>query len=239
MGIDATSAGGSDDAPHEGFKVPDATTIPGTLAATPTTVAPGGRVDFDASSFLSGSAQPKGFAWDFDGDGRSDATTEAPRASHVYPTPGHYVARVRVADTRLGSGIGTAEITVTEPPSGPPGPSGPPSGPGGAASARLSVARRGRRGRYTLRVTCTPSCVVRVQPRLTRASARALGSGRRLRAVSRTVRGTARLRVRVGRRVLRRARARGVRVLHVRVRATAAPPGGARVSRTRTVRVRR
>jgi hypothetical protein len=238
MGIDATTTGGSDDAPHEGFKVPDAAKLTGTLTATPASVPAGGKVDFDASSFAAGSPSPKGFAWDFDGDGKTDATTAGPQASHVYGSAGSYMARVRVTDTQLATGTATTQVSVTGPtPSPSPSPGASP-GPGTTRGVQLRVARGGR-GRYAVHATCAPSCSVQVSGRLTRGAARKLGvARRRLRSVSRTVRGTVRIRVRVSRRLLKRARARGVRVLRVVVRSSATPPRGAAVSRRRTVRVR-
>ncbi|MEA2123458.1 MAG: extracellular elastinolytic metalloproteinase [Solirubrobacteraceae bacterium] len=233
MGVDASSTGGEDDHPIEDFKLPTAITLPGTLTATPTSVGAGGTVDFDASSFAAGSSFDKGYAWDFDGNGTTDATTASPQTSHVYSAGGSFVAKVTVTDTRLNTGSATAPITVT----GGPTPT-PTATPGGPGTARLSVPRRGKRGRYAVRVACTPSCVVRVSARLTRPSARALGVRRRLRTRTRTARGTRRLVFKVGRRLRARARARGVHVIRVRIRATAKPAGGATAKRTRTVRVR-
>jgi hypothetical protein len=241
MGIDATTTGGDDTAPKEGFKVPDAGTLTGTLAARPATVDPGGRVDFDASSFLASSNLPKGFTWDFDGDGKVDRTSDGPVVAHTYDDPGSYMAHVRVTDTGLSTGTATTRVTVrgpAQPPTdgGPTQPgSGRPRSPGDGP--RLRVAKRGKL-RYTLRVVCRPSCVVRVRARLTRRTARRLGvTNRRVRSLVRTARGNERVDVHVGRRLVGLARARGLRALRVRVRASARRPSGAGVVRRRTVRV--
>ena len=76
----------------------------GRLRAAPRRPRAGRRVTLDASSFRDPDSLITGYAWDFDGDGHTDARTTRPRTTHVYrrgrDLPGHR-ARARLP-RRLG-----------------------------------------------------------------------------------------------------------------------------------------
>ena len=246
MGTDASTTGGSDDAPKEGFKVPEATTLAGSLSA-PSTAATGATVTFDASSFGTASTYPKGYAWDFDGDGKADAHTEDPTTTHVYTNPGTFTARVIVTDTHAATGTATATIKVTgaaiNPTPTPTATGSPTATPTATAtpapgSVALRFGRTTSRGRYAVIARCDPSCAVRVNARLAKKTAAALGVKPRLAPVRQTVRGTVQLRIALNAKLLQRARARHVRTLSLIVTATATPPGGKALTRRHSVRVR-
>jgi extracellular elastinolytic metalloproteinase len=84
----------------------------GRLRAAPRRTRAGRRVVLDASSFRDPDSLITGYAWDFDGDGRTDARTTRPRMHHVYRRAGTYRATVRVRDFRGGAGVGRVRVVV-------------------------------------------------------------------------------------------------------------------------------
>jgi len=91
-----------------------------TLAANRTRLASGGAVAFGAA----GSTDPDGaiqrYAWDFDGDGVTDATGRA--VTHRYGVAGTYDARLTVTDTDGYTDTASRTITVQAAPTADAGP---------------------------------------------------------------------------------------------------------------------
>jgi PKD repeat protein len=78
--------------------------------ATPDTGSPPLLVTFDGSASRDPEGDALTYAWDFDGDGTTDATT--PQATHEYTTPGAYGARLTVTDAAGKTGTTVIPITV-------------------------------------------------------------------------------------------------------------------------------
>ncbi len=90
----------------EGNRAPVArVTTNKTSGPAPLTVEFDGSESFDADT---GSATGLTFAWDYDGNGTTDATT--PTGSHTYTTAGNYTARLTVTDE--GGRTGTTNIDI-------------------------------------------------------------------------------------------------------------------------------
>ena len=79
--------------------------------ATPTAGTAPLTVNFDGS----GSSDPEGgpltYAWDLDGDGAYDDSTQA-RPIYTYTAGGSYAAKLKVTDDRLAAGTASVNITV-------------------------------------------------------------------------------------------------------------------------------
>lgn len=91
----------------EGNRAPVArATADKTSGPSPLTVQFDGTGSFDADT---GDATGLTYAWDFDGDGTTDATT--PTGSFTYTAPGDYTARLTVTDE--GGRTGTTNIDIT------------------------------------------------------------------------------------------------------------------------------
>jgi hypothetical protein len=213
MGVDASTTGGTDEAPKEGLKTPAVVALTGTLTATPGTIDPGETVSFDASSFGATSEFVKGYQWDFEGDGTVDQTTLSPTTTHAYPGAGAFPAKVTVIDTQGSSGEGTANVTVR-----------------GPVVPAIAIAKRGRRSRFAVTVTCARRCAVRITAKLSR------GLGKLSRTT--TVTGRRKLTLKLSARTRRRAKRRHIRTLKVKVAVAATPDGGETRTVKRTVRLR-
>jgi NADH-quinone oxidoreductase subunit L len=74
-------------------------TVPDGLRVT----ANGRSVEVDARRNGRASARPLDYAFDFDDDGKPEATGATPTASHVYAQPGQHTIRVTVTDPRWGT----------------------------------------------------------------------------------------------------------------------------------------
>jgi len=82
------------------------------LGTVPATVAEGDTVRFNAS----GSADTVGierYAWDFDGDGQTDAT--GPTVTYTYDTPGEFAPAVTVVDAAGNTDTANGHLTVVGP----------------------------------------------------------------------------------------------------------------------------
>jgi PKD repeat protein/glucose/arabinose dehydrogenase len=91
----------------EGNRAPVArATADRTSGPAPLTVQFDGTASFDADT---GDATGLTYAWDFDGDGTTDATT--PTGSFTYTDPGDYTARLTVTDE--GGRTGTTNVDIT------------------------------------------------------------------------------------------------------------------------------
>jgi extracellular elastinolytic metalloproteinase len=231
----------------------------GTLSATPGTVVAGGNVSLSAASFTDPDSAISGYAWDFDGNGSTDATTSTPTTNHVYPTAGSFTAKVSVGDYRGGAGTATAPVnvkpvddgggggggggtTTTTPTTTTPTTTTPPPPPDSGVKAPTSKALlRIRRGEARLQVACptaTP-CRVRARLLLSAADARRLHFGARTRA-TRVLTGVTKprtLAIGVTPAVLRRARLRHLRALTVKVNLLLTPKNGRPVSKVYLVRL--
>ncbi len=86
--------------------------LTGTLVAEPSTVEPGGTVNFDASSFDDVGVLVL-YEWEY-GDGTTEETVDDPTVSHMYPAAGVFEAKVTVTDV-LDSGSDTVTVTVATP----------------------------------------------------------------------------------------------------------------------------
>jgi PKD repeat protein len=81
-----------------------------TATATPDNGSAPLEVSFDGSTSRDPEGEPLTYAWDFDGNGTTDATT--PTATNTYTTPGAYSARLTVTDPAGKSGTTVVPITV-------------------------------------------------------------------------------------------------------------------------------
>jgi Trypsin/PKD domain len=200
------------------------------FTAAPAALQAGHPVAFTASG--PGSS---GFSWDFEGDGTRDAS--GPTATHTYPAPGAYEVVLRATDPEGAPAeqrrtilVGAAPAPPAPAPATAPAPA-PPSAPslvpGPLATILVSGKPKVRHGRFTLRVnfaTSAPSgtAVIEVfkgkrKIGIARTRVRRGGSkqvrvkltptGRRLLARSAHKRMQVKIRVRVGRKVLRSKRA--------------------------------
>ncbi len=98
-------------------------------------------VTFDASASFDFDGTLVGYAWDFDGDGRSDSTDAV--TSHVFAAPGHYRVTLTVTDDAGNSDTQILEIDVTSATSAAPTlPAAPltPTTPPSAAVTRPPIA---------------------------------------------------------------------------------------------------
>jgi hypothetical protein len=167
------------------------------------------------------------FAWDFDDDGAFDAT--GPTASHVYATAGEFEAVLRITDAEGQPAEQRHELLVAPgvaaPPSPPPPPTPPVVAPGTPRLATILVSGRPKvkSGRFRLRITFAATAprgtatievfkgtkkIGSATTRVRRGGAKRVSiklnkAGRRLLSKSATGRLRVRVRVRVGRRVLR------------------------------------
>jgi hypothetical protein len=220
----------------------------GTLAASPTSLQPGGTVNLDASSFVDPDGTVETYEWDFDGNGTVDDTTTAPNVSHVYPNAGTFQVRVAARDDRGGRGAATATVTVnpppviTTPPPQPPGDTNPPveEPPVVKQKARLSLSRHGKRGRTTFKVVCKDRCRVgatlTISNRLRRQIRNSVRTVGRIKA--RPILGTVKVTITLTKRARQHFRKYRVRRFKVVLRVTAAVVGGERTVRTKTVTLR-
>jgi hypothetical protein len=114
----------------------------GTLQASPSSVALGAPVSFDASSFTDADSKITGYDWDFDSDGTVDRTTAEPQTEFTYDRAGDFNATVAVKDFRGGAGTATAAVKVK------PGPA-------------VDIPKKGRKGKFKIEITCgSPPCDV-------------------------------------------------------------------------------
>jgi|GEM_PF-3562965 len=74
---------------------------------SPSSPTPGATVSFDAAASADSDGSVVGYAWDFDGDGTTDATGRM--ATHTFPATGDYDLTLEVTDDRGG----TDEVTKT------------------------------------------------------------------------------------------------------------------------------
>jgi extracellular elastinolytic metalloproteinase len=204
----------------------------GTLSAAPATVAVGAPVTFTAA-FTDPDSQIAGYDWDFNGDNVVDRTTSGATVQHSYPQAGSVAAKVTARDVLGAKGVAGTTVTVTPP-------AAPPSGGGGGSSLSplpvISIARKGSKGRLTVRVTCATRCTLAGKLTVTRTLARRLGLRRQtLRRIERTIRSTRRQTIRI--RLPKSARK--LKSVVVKARFTATLDDGRKRTVTRTVRVRR
>ena len=85
------------------------------ISAAPTSGAAPLTVAFDGRTSSDPDGQTLTYAWDLDGDGAFDDSTQ-PAPSFTYPTPGNVTARLRVSDPGGLHGTTTTTITVGGPP---------------------------------------------------------------------------------------------------------------------------
>jgi PKD repeat protein len=76
------------------------------------------EVAFDGSASSDSDGTIVSYAWDFDGDGTTDASAVSP--SFIYQNPGDYTARLTVTDDDGATDVATTLINVNAPPP-PPG----------------------------------------------------------------------------------------------------------------------
>ncbi len=199
----------------------------GTVTATPSSVAPGGTVHFDASSFHDPDSLITGYSWDFDGNGTVDSTTSGASADFTYPAAGIFAARVTANDFAGGGGSASATVVVK----GPPGPKAP--------SAK--IASSGRHGRVTITITCAASCRVTGRGTITKVLKRRYHL--RSRTVAKlsarlTKAGRKKLTLRIKSKVRSALRHRHVKRITVSIRVVIKDANGKRVTRTHRAKVR-
>ncbi len=85
------------------------------IVATPTSGTAPLTVDFDGTTSSDPESQALTYAWDLDGDGAYDDSTQS-TPSFTYPTAGTVTVRLRVTDTSGLQGTATQTITVGAPP---------------------------------------------------------------------------------------------------------------------------
>ncbi len=78
------------------------------------TAGAGNPVSFDASQTSDSDGSPTKYHWDFDNDGSVDQTTTRPTTTHVYSTPGKYVAHLIVEDSNGRHAGTTVPVTVKQ-----------------------------------------------------------------------------------------------------------------------------
>ena len=158
----------------------------GVLTATPSSIAPGQVVAFDASSFTDPDSRITGYDWDFDGNGSVDRTTPGPKTDFAYGAAGAFVAKVAVKDFRGGAGTGSAAVAVKA------------AAPPVARLPVITISRAGTRGQFTVRVTCAQRCAVSGKVTVSSSVARRLRLKlRTVRTVRRTITSPARQTIRV------------------------------------------
>jgi extracellular elastinolytic metalloproteinase len=207
----------------------------GSLSATPSTVAQGGTVHFDASSFHDPDSVITGYSWDFDGNGTVDRTTGGPTTDFAYASAGTFGPRVTANDFEGGGGSAATTVVVKA-----PGGTTPPPPP--AAGPSVTISSRGSGGKLRITIKCATAC---------RATGRATISSslrRKLHLKSRTVAtlsarlttaGTRRLDLKLSSRVRSAMRRHHVRSLRISVRIVAKDANGKSKTARRTATVKR
>jgi hypothetical protein len=213
--------------------------------AAPAQAQAGQPVILDASGSTDSDGTIENYAWDENGDGEFDVDGPSPRREVRFATGGRKHVHVRVRDNAGDIGYAVQTIDVS-PPSGPAriNEIQPPAG-----AIRVDVAARQAFSRFRTRgvaasVECPTACEILGSLRISSATARRLGLGRRARTIAtrrRELSGTGatpRLALKPGRRVLRRL-ARGRRSIPTVVRLTVTADGYAPKSFTRRVTLTR
>jgi hypothetical protein len=96
------------------------------LSASRSTAAVGGVVDLDTSESTDPDGTIAAYAWDFDGDGRTDRTTESPRTTFRPEASGDRAVGVTVIDDEGATATASVDLAV-EPAPAEPTPSEPPT----------------------------------------------------------------------------------------------------------------
>jgi hypothetical protein len=216
-----------------------ANTIPIAALSAPTQAIAGQPVRLDAS----GSRDPDGtivnYSWDLDGDGRFETDAGGSPVHEARFPGGRAQVGLRVRDDRGGMDFAAQTINVGSAPSNQQTPPTitEPFLPPPAARIALDLPRRQRIGSIALRglvgtVECPTTCRISASLRISGATARRLGLGRRARTIARRSRSLGgnrafpRVRLKPGRRTLRALR-RNVpvsAVVRVNVRAAGFDP---------------
>jgi len=194
----------------------------GSLAASPSTVGPGGTVHFDASSFHDPDSLITGYSWDFDGNGTTDATTPGPAIDHVYPSVGKFAAKVTANDFVGGGGSASAGVTVTKKPI-------------------VSIASKGRHGKLTLTITCSAPCRATATATISKKLRKRYHLHSRTvakRSIRLTKAGKKRVTLTITKKVRKTLKRRHVKTLAVSVRLVVTDSIGARATKTRHARIR-
>ncbi len=87
---------------------------------SPATPTPGTAVAFDGSASVDFDGQIVSYAWDFDGNGESDAS--GPAVLHVFPHAGSYAVSLTVTDDGGNRDTATYVLEIASPPAAPPAP---------------------------------------------------------------------------------------------------------------------
>jgi len=201
----------------------------GTLAASPSTVAPGATVTLTAS-FTDADSAITGYDWDFDGNGSVDRTTPGPTTTTSYSTAGNRLVKVAVRDFRGGAGHASTTVNVTSTTHPKP------------ALPVLTLKKSGTKGKLTYKVRCFAVCKVSAKLKVARKTARKLGlKSRTVGSSSRTIRpgATRTVTVKLSRKVIRAMRRHHVRKLKAALKVTATYADGRRKTATKKVRIRR
>ncbi|WP_216388554.1 GDSL-type esterase/lipase family protein [Arcanobacterium phocae] len=74
----------------------------------------GATVEFSADGSFSPNSDIESYAWDFDGDGKPDATTSENKISHAFTTVGEHTVSVTITDKDKQTAIATIMVDVTE-----------------------------------------------------------------------------------------------------------------------------
>ena len=200
-------------------------TLPsGSLAIDKARALPGETVQFDASSFTDPDSKIAGYDWDFDGDGTTDRSTEAPTTDYAYPGEGNFTAKVSVNDFRGGAATATQAIEVRAP-----------------RAPVLTLPDRGTGHRVVIEVSCSePPCQVtgklKVSDRLARKLDLDKSTIAEFDSQVGTIESTA-IAVDVPRRVIKRAREAEREHVRVKTKATATDVNAAATSAKRDARV--
>jgi hypothetical protein len=221
---------------------------PTAVLTAPDTAVGGQAVTLDAS----GSSDDSGianYAWDLDGDGRfeTDGGTSTSQQATFAPGRRHVSLRVRDGDGIAAYAERTIEVSPA--PAGPPEPPStttqpilPPAAPGRIAldlpspQQLVSVLLRGVRAS----IDCPATCTVAASLRISAATARRLGLGRRAMTIARftrrsTGRSFPRIRVKPNRRARRAIRR--VDSLRATIRITVTAEGFSPQTYTRPIRI--
>lgn len=100
------------EAPRDSWITPRSQPPVARIQASATEVDMGTSISFSARGSYAPSGTIRSYRWDFDGDGRTDATGESVR--WTYSKPGTYTARLTVEDNRGTTASATARIVVRE-----------------------------------------------------------------------------------------------------------------------------
>jgi parallel beta-helix repeat protein len=106
LGVEASTPDGGD---SEANEPPVADFV--VSSATPETRS---TVQFDASASIDPDGSVSSYEWDFDGDGRTDATRASPGVNHTYTRAGTFAVSLTVIDDAGHSNTTTRTVTVTE-----------------------------------------------------------------------------------------------------------------------------